>query len=372
MKRFALLLAFFTILVSTGKSQITIDSADLAKYYEPGKYQHHFGAENIPVNVGTASSTEQNFSFTFEPTQSVVFTNYMLWPWLGIEPFSKFPDATHATGFSVPLQIGEDTTFTTTVYQFVKISNESIVALGIALRQQFTPAMPPLPADTMTYDYTSEFMAHLPIAYGATQIYGDTTYDWINSGNYTITKTVQKADGYGTITIPQGTYPALRISYVIVESHYSAPATEPHTVDSTVTITFLTNEGVRVELDIADGQPYEGETYATGAAIVVTSGSATSVRNDVGATVKGFALNQNFPNPFNPSTTLSFSLPQSGMTTLKVYDIIGKEVASLIDEDLTAGLYSVPFNASHLPSGVYFYTLHSGNYRMTKKMALVK
>lgn len=371
MKRFVVLFSFFTLLVVTGKSQITIDSAGLAKYYEPGKYQHHVAAENIPVNVGSASSAAQQFSFTFEPTQSVVFTNYMLWPWLGIEPFSKFPEATHATGFSFPLQIGEDTTFTTTVYQFVKISGESVIALGIALRQQFSPPVPPLPADTVTYDYSSEFIAHLPVVYGATTTAVETTYNWLDF-SYIVTETIEKVDGFGTITIPQGTFPALRISSLTVKSQYNPAETEPQTVDSTVSITFLSNAGVRVELDIAEGQPHEGETFASTAAIVVTSGSPNSVRNDGGVTVKGFALNQNFPNPFNPSTTLSFSLPLSGMTTLKVYDIIGKEVATVIDEELAAGLYSVPFNASHLPSGVYFYTLQSGNYRMTKKMSLVK
>ncbi|MBE2216658.1 MAG: SBBP repeat-containing protein [Ignavibacteria bacterium] len=85
-----------------------------------------------------------------------------------------------------------------------------------------------------------------------------------------------------------------------------------------------------------------------------------------------FDLTQNYPNPFNPSTTIKFALPVGGVTTLKVYDIAGKEIASLVETDLEAGYHEVNFNASELASGVYFYRITSGSFTDVKKMMLVK
>jgi hypothetical protein len=87
---------------------------------------------------------------------------------------------------------------------------------------------------------------------------------------------------------------------------------------------------------------------------------------------KTFALSQNYPNPFNPSTSIEFSIPQNSVASLKVYDILGKEVATLSDKYYSAGTYIVNFDASHLSSGVYFYKLVAGNYIETKKMILSK
>ncbi|HZW40363.1 MAG TPA: T9SS type A sorting domain-containing protein [Ignavibacteriaceae bacterium] len=88
--------------------------------------------------------------------------------------------------------------------------------------------------------------------------------------------------------------------------------------------------------------------------------------------IKEFLLVQNYPNPFNPTTTISYSLPSNGFTTLKVYDMLGNEVATLVNEDKQFGNYVVEFNASNLSSGVYFYSLTSGSFTMNKKMILMK
>ncbi len=85
-----------------------------------------------------------------------------------------------------------------------------------------------------------------------------------------------------------------------------------------------------------------------------------------------YSLMQNYPNPFNPATTIAYSIPKNGLVTIKVYDILGKEVAELVNEVKEAGSYSVQFNATELPSGIYFYTLSSGDYTETKKLILLK
>ena len=85
-----------------------------------------------------------------------------------------------------------------------------------------------------------------------------------------------------------------------------------------------------------------------------------------------FLLAQNYPNPFNPSTSISWQLPVGSQTTLKVYDILGREVATLVNEYKQAGKYETEFNAAILPSGVYFYQLKAGEYTSVKKMLLLK
>ena len=87
---------------------------------------------------------------------------------------------------------------------------------------------------------------------------------------------------------------------------------------------------------------------------------------------KEFALEQNYPNPFNPSTKISWQLPVSGQVTLKVYNVLGREVSTLVNEYRQAGSYEVDFNASELPSGVYFYRLKAGEFTATRKMILIK
>ncbi|MFA7360925.1 MAG: T9SS type A sorting domain-containing protein [Candidatus Kapaibacterium sp.] len=85
-----------------------------------------------------------------------------------------------------------------------------------------------------------------------------------------------------------------------------------------------------------------------------------------------YAVSQNFPNPFNPTTKINFALPKSGLVTMKVYDILGKEVATLVNEVKNAGSYTVDFNASNLTSGMYFYKVSVNGFSEVKKMMLIK
>ena len=85
-----------------------------------------------------------------------------------------------------------------------------------------------------------------------------------------------------------------------------------------------------------------------------------------------YSLLQNYPNPFNPATKIKFALPTSGFTSLKVYDISGKEISNLLNSNIQAGTYEVLFDASNFSSGAYFYKLESNGYIETKKMFLIK
>ncbi|MCH8035074.1 MAG: T9SS type A sorting domain-containing protein [Bacteroidetes bacterium] len=101
----------------------------------------------------------------------------------------------------------------------------------------------------------------------------------------------------------------------------------------------------------------------------------TNIANDNNVEYN-FSLNQNYPNPFNPSTTISYQIPETSFITIKMYDVLGNEIATLVNEEKPAGSYEVEFHTAiyswQLTSGMYFYQLKVGNYVETKKMLLIK
>jgi hypothetical protein len=99
-------------------------------------------------------------------------------------------------------------------------------------------------------------------------------------------------------------------------------------------------------------------------------GGSTNVESEINSI--DFKLDQNFPNPFNPSTYISWQSPVAGHQTLKIYDVLGNEVATLLDEEKPTGSYEVEFDASKLASGMYLYKLQVGSFVETKKMLLMK
>jgi hypothetical protein len=85
-----------------------------------------------------------------------------------------------------------------------------------------------------------------------------------------------------------------------------------------------------------------------------------------------FTLSQNYPNPFNPSTKIKYSIPHISFVTLKIYDILGREIETLVNEEKNVGFYEVNFDASKLASGIYFYKLTAENFTDIKKLILIK
>ncbi|MBS1492037.1 MAG: T9SS type A sorting domain-containing protein [Bacteroidetes bacterium] len=114
--------------------------------------------------------------------------------------------------------------------------------------------------------------------------------------------------------------------------------------------------------------------YATGYAgtVYFTDNGGNVGITPISNVVEGYKLSQNYPNPFNPTTKINFSIPKSGLVQIKIYDMLGREVQSLINEMKTPGEYNIDFNGSNLSSGIYFYKLITNDFVDTKKMMLVK
>ena len=98
----------------------------------------------------------------------------------------------------------------------------------------------------------------------------------------------------------------------------------------------------------------------------------TGIENTGNEIPSTYSLSQNYPNPFNPTTNIKFSIPKSGYVKLVIYDITGKEVETLIDENLTGGTYKADFDGSNLASGIYLYNISASDFTETKKMMLIK
>lgn len=183
-------------------------------------------------------------------------------------------------------------------------------------------------------------------------------------------------DSYGTLVLPGGaSIPAARVKFVRQNFDTTFVNGIP-LMTSSLTVTSY-------EWFIASAKfPVLQIAYY----VQVTNGSTTRIKkvdyNPVAPTsvderkkdgvATTFKLDQNFPNPFNPATTISFQLPQPGNVSLKVYNLLGQEVATLVDEELSSGIYAIPFDASNLASGTYLYRLEVGNAVQTKKLTLLK
>ncbi|MBK7500346.1 MAG: T9SS type A sorting domain-containing protein [Ignavibacteriales bacterium] len=113
---------------------------------------------------------------------------------------------------------------------------------------------------------------------------------------------------------------------------------------------------------------------AFGTILHTTNGGVTFIEDEENnfTQPKEFLLQQNYPNPFNPSTSIQYAISSMQFVTLKVYDLLGREVATLVNEEKTIGSYEVEFYGNNLTSGIYFYKLQAGSFVETKKMVLIK
>ncbi len=182
-------------------------------------------------------------------------------------------------------------------------------------------------------------------------------------------------DAYGTIILPDGSsYAALRVKIFrqTVDTMFVAGIPLSVTEVKSTTYEWYTNERKYPVFGISYIEINVNGSVTNHKVVEYNIQNATDVKEDPQQVVSEFELNQNYPNPFNPGTSIKYAISSMQFVTLKVYDIIGNEVATLVDEYKPAGSYEVDFDASKLSSGVYLYRLQSGGNIITKKMTLIK
>jgi hypothetical protein len=226
-------------------------------------------------------------------------------------------------------------------------------------------------ATTTTYN-PSEKQLKFPFTYG-TSWTQDYSYSTVSSpGSQTVTTTlhtVNTVDAYGPLVLPGGaTVQALRMKR---DERSVTTSIAGQTSGHFVGYVFYTKSGTSISVAAADtSQPDHGVINVSGAGWV--SGDVTAVRKIDNSSPAHFELGQNYPNPFNPATTIRYQLPVKSQVALKVYDVLGKEINTLVDEVQNTGSYDVRFDGSGLPSGVYLFRIQAGTFSSTKKMLLVK
>ncbi|MGB5849035.1 MAG: T9SS type A sorting domain-containing protein, partial [Ignavibacteriaceae bacterium] len=141
-----------------------------------------------------------------------------------------------------------------------------------------------------------------------------------------------------------------------------------------------TNDGGNNWIRLYGGEAYfmdmvflsENLSFVVGqGGVILKREGISSVKQDE-IFITNFKLSQNYPNPFNPTTSIIYQIPKVSFVTIKVYDILGNGIATLVNEEKPAGSYEVEFDGTVLPSGIYFYQLRAGNFIETKKMVILK
>jgi hypothetical protein len=345
------------MLTSVSFSQISLTSSDVQSFYGPGKSWRYLENSKLSMtlNMGTPSSSAQSWTLsTITYTDTVSMDN--VFP--SATPYaSKFPRATHAQR---GIQIGGGTT--STYYSYFRMTTDSLISLGDALRIQRGGT------DTTEYTFQSSLYMVFPFTYGKSFTSRDSIP--IAPGSYIIQRSTSACDAFGTLLIPGGTFQALRMKQTsISQTIYGGTQ---FSSDTSVQFSFITKEGSFADITPKDKNP-------TGATIPITGLTYYSViATPTGTADQGQSLPtepflaQNYPNPFNPATSFEFHVASSEFVTLKIFDALGREVATLVNDVRPAGVYTVRWDGSLLPSGVYFCRLQAGAFTETKKMVLMK
>jgi hypothetical protein len=204
--------------------------------------------------------------------------------------------------------------------------------------------------------------AQLPLTFNTSWMQTYTKTNYINDStiNQSTISIDVNVDAYGTMILPGGaSFEALRIR-------------EAKTVNSatSVTYTFASENDAQVNLEASDPNPPNGGVINVNS--YTWNLAFTSSVDQLNGLPSNYILRQNYPNPFNPSTKIEYRIPEASFVQLKVYDILGNEVAELVNEEQVAGNYRTDFKAENLASGLYIAKLQAGNYSKTIKMSLLK
>lgn len=211
------------------------------------------------------------------------------------------------------------------------------------------------------------------------ELYNTSTVQ-VDVSGFKIYDTAGNTDAAKKMVLPNGAVIPAKGFYVITTD-----------IDKTLNGFGLSNNGEKVWLEDKSGAVIdtitfpaltEKQTYSRipdGGNWKIVTGLTKGITNGTGSSVKSkneiiaeYKLQQNYPNPFNPLTKIEYSIAKSGVVILKVYNVLGGEVAALVNQFQNAGSYEASFNAGRLPSGIYFYKLQSGNFVQINKMVLIK
>ena len=338
----------FPFLWCSAFAQITITNADINNVFAVGNSATIHSYEGTTFNIGSPDGGN-NWDFTgllSSETFNMLSVNPATTPHIG-----EFPGANIAT-YSQGDYNGEPAE----IWSYLNV-NGTLSSMGQAMTSSSFPGI----LITIKNDPAS-IEIQLPMTFNTTwsQTYtATTTLTGLPPSQTTVSINVN-VDAYGTMTLPGGaSFDALRIR----ESATISGITN-------VTYSFLAKNGANVSVSATDENP-----PTSGVINIDWYDWNTPFSTDVeqiSGLPQDFNLSQNYPNPFNPSTNIEYSIPEASFVQLKVYDILGNEVADLVNEEQSAGTYRADFTADNLASGFYVAQLRAGDFSKTIKMTLLK
>ena len=343
-------------------AQITITEGDLQAYISIGNtLETNFDTTTTSLDIGTTGATSWDFSGLSSGFQS----NYTSVNPAGTPFGSIFPAATACLSGITIVQ-----GYAVNSWQYLAVNNALLfygaAAQGNVSGFEITSVISFNPAD-------KGVVVPLTLGTNWSQDFVETDSMAVSPFPPTITitniHTENMVDAYGTMTLPGGaTYPALRVK---TDQTENIQTKDGSSYSRHITYLFLSNSGTQVSVEATDTTSPNSGVIPVGSVTYITVGT-TDVREVNNTVPDNFNLEQNYPNPFNPTTQINYSLPSSEKVVLKVYDELGREAATLVNQEQSPGNYTVNFDASGLASGVYFYRLQAGSYVQMKKMILMR
>ena len=339
---------FGLFIVHSGLGQITIQKSDVQQTFTPGAVLQFHSDTSQYVNVGkTGGPNVYDFSsLSFPDTMTLTLYSSSQIPQLA----ARFSAASFVWGSS-PEKIPNSPVFFFTDSSFIQLANATVFPDSQEYR----------------YDTPYEEILRFPAVYDrqwSTSPGGagvDTTYvnnvetrvttGWNSAQNYII-------DGYGTLIVQGHSYDCLRLKSVEVESYtYKG-------------FNYFTKGGISVLVSSTKDQNDTGVVKVTD--ITTIRNTSVTLVPEKGIVPATLSLSQNYPNPFNPSTRIEFSLPARDHVVLRVYDLLGRTVETLVDGTMNEGAHGVEWAPHNIESGVYFYRLQTSGATNVRKLLYLK
>jgi len=356
MRIFLRLVAFTCVValpLASATAQITITEADVRDQMAVGKSLTNLADTlTTSVNIGSPGATQWDFSGLFSHGATTLLSvPPSSTPYAGQFPGATFAFQTQVIAYGITATAYVYLELSTNLYNPGLMGGTSSFLGDLLLKRVNTPP---------------DIVYALPSTYGTTWTSAYTLQEDITLGGNPIsssTKTHSVAyvvDAYGPMTIPGGlVVDALRIR-----------KEDSTSTGKSVGFIFLAKNGASVQVSAREAQPPDSGIIEVWS--VAWNGPVPTDVRTVDAMPTEYTLLQNYPNPFNPTTTIEFALPRQAHVTLKIFNALGEEVASLMDETLDAGRKAVQFDAAGLASGVYFYRLQAGEFVQSRRMTLIR
>ncbi len=340
--------AFFLILavISTSTAQVQITKVDFLNVFKIGEYYSTLVSPNkYSVTAGTASANAQVFDF-----RSIVFQVFEIAQIVapGTTPYdSAFASSTYARKTSLA---GDK-------YEFFRITDSSFTQQGIGAKNAFPEVVRFVP---------EELIYRLPMKYPAAWVFDKPA---TQTGDLSIKiDNFYSIDAWGTLRVPDGDFDCLRVKKIM---RGDIQRTNFNVLTRDLSYFYLTREGYAINLRV-DTLDENNATLQPKDIFYSKPGKVVSVKNDFAAQSSSLLLNQNYPNPFYDYTTISFNLPTSSHVKLTVFDVFGRELKTLLDEQRESGNHELRFDSMNLQSGTYFIRLEAGKNIAERMMVVMK